>query len=135
MYQYKSSYRVSYGDTDQMGFMYYGHYARVYEIARTDSLRALGYTYKSMEESGVMMPVVDNYSKYIAPARYDDNLTITVFIKEMPDRRCIFEYEIHNEEGKLLNIGKTTLAFMDASTYKTTRVTAKMINLLKPFFA
>jgi acyl-CoA thioester hydrolase len=74
MYQYKSSYRVSYGDTDKMGFMYYGHYARVYEIARTDSLRALGYTYKSMEESGVMMPVVDNYSKYIAPARYDDNL-------------------------------------------------------------
>ena len=76
MYQHEYQYRVRYADTDQMGYVYYGNYARLYEIGRVEALRSLGFSYKAMEDSGVMMPVYENTAKYIAPALYDELLTI-----------------------------------------------------------
>ena len=77
-----------------MGYVYYGNYASYYEAARVEALRALGLTYRALEESGIMMPVLENYSKYIAPAHYDELLTITTTVKEKPGVRIMFEYEI-----------------------------------------
>ena len=90
MYQFEHSYRVCYADTDQMGFMYYGHYARLYEIGRVEALRALEMPYIELENNGVMMPVFDNYSKFLIPAKYDEVLTIRVLIKEMPSVKFVF---------------------------------------------
>ena len=112
--------RVRYGETDQMGYVYYGNYPLYYEVARTDMIRKIGWTYSKMEKSGVMMPVVSLNVKYIRPAFYDDELTIKVTVKKAPTTRMEFEYEVFNEKNKLINTGNTTLVFVDMKTGKPT---------------
>lgn len=108
--------RVRYAETDQMGYSYYGNYAKYYEVGRADSMRTLGMTYREMEERGVVMPIATMVSKYIRPARYDDLLTIRTIVKEVPAARMHFFYEVYNEEGVLLNLGETVLAFIKKDT-------------------
>ncbi len=134
MFIHKIKYRVTYGDTDQMGYMYYGNYARLYEIGRTESLRSIGYEYKKMEAEGIMLPVYENYSKYLAPALYDDLLTIKVTINKLPSIRCIFDYEIYNEAGKLLNTGQTTLVFSKTSDGKLCKPPKYLLDILEKYF-
>ena len=117
-----------------MGFVYYGNYATYYEVARVEALRKLGISYKILEENGIIMPVLENWSKYIQPARYDDLLTIKLVLKEMPERRITFEYEVFNEEKKLINLGSTTLVFLDKITGKTIQVPDIILEVLKPYF-
>ncbi len=80
MFVHETKLRVRYGETDQMGVVYYGNYALYYEVGRVEALRSIGMTYKGLEESGVMMPVAEVTSKYIRPAKYDDELTIRTII-------------------------------------------------------
>ncbi|WP_128543928.1 acyl-CoA thioesterase [Larkinella soli] len=126
--------RVRYADTDQMGYVYYGNYARYYEIGRVEALRSLGFHYKEMESSGVMMPVYENRSRYLKPARYDDLLTVRVSIRELPTIRIVFQYDIYNQEGDHLNIGETTLVFQQIRTGRLCRAPDELLEKLKPFF-
>ena len=126
--------RVRYAETDQMGFVYYGNYATYYEVARVESLRNLGFSYKSLEDEGILMPVTENKSKFIRPAKYDDLLTIKVMVKKFPTNRIIFEYEIYNERKKLINLGETILAFVDRKTGRAHKAPESIAKLLKPFF-
>ncbi|TRX53049.1 acyl-CoA thioesterase [Fulvivirga sp. M361] len=134
MYQHEVKIRVRYADTDQMGYVYYGNYATYYEVARVESLRSLGLTYKQLEEGGVMMPVLENTSKFIAPGRYDELLTVRVTIKEMPGVRITFHYEIYDESDKLIHEGHTLLVFVKMDTGRPCRMPEKMTQLLEPFF-
>lgn len=105
--------RVRYGETDQMGFVYYGNFALYLEQARTEMLRSVGYTYKSMEEMNVMLPVVNMNIRFLQPAKYDDLLTIKTYLKEKPNRKLIYFSEIYNEKGILLNKSEIILVFMN----------------------
>jgi len=134
MFTEKVTVRVRYADTDQMGYVYYGNYARYYEIARVESLRGLGLTYREIEKSGVMMPVVENKSKFIRPATYDELLTIKVMIRELPGKRVTFEYEVFNEEEKLINLGETILAFVKAEGRRPCMAPDVLVDAFKPFF-
>ncbi|WP_442794667.1 acyl-CoA thioesterase [Pelobium manganitolerans] len=118
MFSFETKIRVRYADTDQMGYMYYGNYAAVYEVARTEMLRSLGMTYRSMEEEGVMMPVLELKCKYIKPALYDDEITVKVVISEKPGVRIVFTYELFNQDGVLINLGETTLVFVNIQKNK-----------------
>ncbi|MDJ1473541.1 acyl-CoA thioesterase [Xanthocytophaga flava] len=133
MYIHEERIRVCYADTDQMGYVYYGNYARYYEIGRVESLRSLGFSYKKLEDSGVMLPVYEHSSRYHQPAKYDDLLTVKVLIKTMPTVRMLFSYEIYNEEGTLLNTGETTLVFIDKHSNKITKAPADLVQKLKPY--
>ncbi|GAA4398351.1 thioesterase family protein [Nibrella viscosa] len=126
--------RVRYADTDQMGYVYYGNYARFYEIGRVESLRSVGVSYKELEASGVMMPVYEMKTRYIRPARYDDLLTVQVSIPHLPGARILFQYEIFNQEGILLNTGETTLVFQRADTGRLCTMPAEWLSKIKPFF-
>lgn len=134
MYAHAVTYRVCYADTDQMGYMYYGNYARLYEIGRVETLRSLGVSYKDLELNGIGLPVAENYSKYHAPALYDDLLTIICHVEAMPSARITFSYEIKNEAGELIHEGKTTLVFMSMQNKKVTRVPDFVFNALAPYF-
>jgi acyl-CoA thioester hydrolase len=134
MFTNEVKYRVTYADTDQMGYMYYGNYAKLYEIGRTEALRNIGFKYKDMEAAGIMMPVYENYSKYLLPALYDDFLTIKVTIKTLPTVRCVFDYEIYNEAGTLLNIGQTTLVFSRMIDNKLCKPPQNLMLLLNKYF-
>ncbi|MFZ9143998.1 MAG: acyl-CoA thioesterase [Aquirufa sp.] len=114
-------YRVCYADTDQMGYVYYGNYARFYEIARVETLRNIGVSYKVLEDAGIGLPVYENYSKYHAPALYDDLLRVDCTLVKMPSARIEFEYRIYNQLDELLHEGKTTLVFMDLASKKVVK--------------
>jgi acyl-CoA thioester hydrolase len=134
MYRSETTVRVRYGETDQMGYVYYGNYGMYYEVARVESLRQLGLTYKAIEAQGIIMPVLENKSKFIAPARYDELLRIVCIIRDKPGIRIKFEYEIFNEENKLIHQGETLLVFVDKKTNKPCRPPNEMENILQPFF-
>lgn len=134
MYQSETSIRVRYGETDQMGYVYYGFYAMYYEVARVDALRQLGITYKEIEAMGVIMPVLENKSRYLLPGRYDEVLRIVTTLREKPSVRVVFEYEIFNEENKLIHQGETKLAFVDQKTNRPCRPPQRMEKILEPFF-
>jgi acyl-CoA thioester hydrolase len=134
MYSSETTVRVRYAETDQMGYVYYGNYALYYEVGRVESLRQLGLTYKALEGMGIMMPVLENHSRYKAPARYDELLTVKTTIKEMPGIRITFYYEIYNEEKKLVNEGQTQLVFIDMKSNRPCKAPEAMQQVLSPFF-
>ncbi|MEJ0054946.1 MAG: thioesterase family protein [Bacteroidota bacterium] len=113
MYRSETHIRVRYSETDQMQYVYYGNYASYYEVARVESLRQLGLTYKELEAMGVIMPVLENHSEFLSPALYDELLKIVVTIHEKPTVRIRFHYEIFNEQEKLIHRGETLLAFVN----------------------
>ena len=134
MYESSVKIRVRYSETDQMGYVYYGNYAAYYEVARVESLRNLGFAYKQLELQGVMMPVLENKTKFHQPARYDELLTIKVKIVNRPGVRIIFCYEIYNEEDVLINTGETILAFVNIQSGRPCRPPQVMQDLLDPYF-
>ena len=113
MFTHQIKFRVLYSDTDKMGYMYYGQYAKYLEMGRVEALRSLGLSYKSMEDTGVMLPVLDLKLKYLKPLFYDDEVTLTTKVCDMPEARIYFEYELKNPEGELTTLAETTLVFVD----------------------
>ena len=135
MYTATTQIRVRYGETDQMGFLYYGYYALYYEVGRAEAVRELGFTYRELEEMGVMMPVVELNAQYFRPALYDDLITVKTLIKELPDGPKIqFHSELYNEQGQLLNKGVTTLVFYDSKEKKKVNMPEELLSRLQPFF-
>lgn len=135
MYETLTQLRVRYAETDQMNVVYYGNYAQYFEVGRVESIRGLGITYKDMEASGVIMPVVEMHVKYLRSAKYDDLLTIKTTLRELPtDHKIEFFQEVFNETGKLLTSGKVVLYFLNAATYEKTTMPANLKEKLQPFF-
>lgn len=122
--------RVRYGETDQMGYCYYGNYAQYFEVGRVEALRSLGWSYKEMEEKGFMLPVSSFSVKYIAPAFYDDLLTVITRIIDLKGVRLLFEYEIKNEKGQLVSTADTTLVFVDKNTMRPTTPPEDFVSLI-----
>lgn len=134
MYTQDIQLRVRYAETDKMGYLYYGNYAMYYEVARVETIRSLGVSYKAMEDSGIMLPVLELKSKFIKPAHYDEMLTVKTSITQMPDVRIHFSYKIHNEQEALINTGETELVFFDWNRKKPCRAPDYVIEKLAPFF-
>ena len=118
MKKFSTSIRVRYGETDQMGVVYHGNYATYFEVARTEWLRDLGIRYKDMENSGIMLPVISLFFNFVKSAKYDDVLTIYVFLKKRPLVKIEFDYEIFNQKKEKISTGNSILAFMDMKTNK-----------------
>lgn len=134
MFEFTTQLRVRYGETDQMGYVYYGNYAEFYEVARVEMLRTLGTDYKLMEESGVMMPVAELHCKYLKPALYDQIITIKVILDEMPRAGMRFKYMLYNEDNELINTGETLLVFVNMKTNKICFIPKELAAKLKPYF-
>lgn len=135
MFSATTQIRVRYGETDQMGYLYYGNYALYYEVGRAEAIRQLGFTYRQLEEMGIMMPVAELNVQYFRPALYDDLITVKTILKVLPDSPKIqFHSELYNEEGQLLNKGVTTLVFYDPKEKKKTMMPPELHDRLAPFF-
>ena len=102
MFSHRTTYRVIYGDTDNMGQAYYGNYFRWFEIGRSEMFRFLGLPYKAVEEKGIFLPVAESYCKYATPARYDDVLVIETSLDSKLKAGVKFDYKIFKEDGRTL---------------------------------
>lgn len=123
--------RVRYGETDQMGYCYYGNYAQYFEVGRVEALRAVGLSYKELEEQGIMLPVSEFNVKYLSPAFYDDLLTIKTTITKIKGARIIFEYEIQNEKKQKVAFAFTTLVFVSKETMRPVSPPENFINIIE----
>ena len=125
--------RVRYGETDQMGVVYHANYASYFEVGRTEWLRQFGITYKSMEESGVMLPVVSLTLNYKNSARYDDLIKVKTTLKKLPLASIEFEYELTNQKNELVATGNTVLAFIDMERNRPTRCPKYLLDKIQNY--
>ena len=102
MFSHRTTYRVIYGDTDNMGQAYYGNYFRWFEIGRSEMFRALGLSYKAVEDNGIFLPVAEAHCRYAAPAKYDDILVIETSLDPKIKAGLKFDYRIFGEDGETL---------------------------------
>ena len=126
--------RVRYGETDQMGYVYYGNYAEYFEVGRVEWLRALGVSYKSLEDSGIMLPVLELRTRYLKPAKYDDLLTINTILIKKPLVKIEFDFEVFNQNQELLCTGYTQLVFVDKSKNKPIKAPQSLLDKIATLF-
>lgn len=126
--------RVYYQDTDKMGVVYYGNYARYYEIGRTEMIRDLGFTYKQLEELNIMLPARSLKINYLKPAYYDDLLTVRTIVDAIPKVKFPIKTEIYNENGELINSGEVVLVFYSSVTNKPVAAPKFFINQMVRIF-
>lgn len=135
MYVSETQIRIHYALTDQMGVVYHGHFAQLYEIGRTESIRQLGFAYKDIEALGIIMPVVNLQIKFFQPAKYDDLVTVKTILKEIPQNHKIIYYgEIYNESNNLLSTAEITMYFMHAKEMTRANMPEELIGKLKGYF-
>jgi acyl-CoA thioester hydrolase len=108
--------RVRYSETDQMGVVYHGNYIPYFEIGRVEWLRNKGVSYKSLEESGIALPIVSMTLNYKKPARYDDLLTVKTKFKKYSSVKIEFDCEIWSENLELLTTAHFVLVFVNMKT-------------------
>ena len=136
MFEHSHQLRIHYALTDQMGVVYHGNYAQFFEIARVEAIRKMGYTYKQVEEMGIIMPVFELNTRFIRPIRYDELITIKVTIKEMPlSYRFVFHGEIYNEKNEICTTGIVTLYIIDTKTGKKVELPEVLKTALLPYFS
>jgi acyl-CoA thioester hydrolase len=102
--------RVRYAETDQMGVVYYANYLVWFEVGRTEWLRQSGSTYRSLEDDGVSLPVIEAHCEYRQPARYDDELEIRTRAALISPARVRFDYEIARSDDVVAVVGHTVHA-------------------------
>ena len=116
MFTHKTTCRVTYGDTDKMGFVYHANYFRWFEIGRSEMFRYLGVPYKSIESKGFFLPLSEVHCKFNSPSQYDDILLIETSLDTNIKAGMKFDYRIFSEDGKkILAKGYTKHACVDRS--------------------
>jgi acyl-CoA thioester hydrolase len=105
--------RVRYAETDKMGVVYYAHYFEWFEVGRCEALRAAGFTYRELEENGLLLPVIEAICHYHQPGRYDDEVAIKATGHLVSAARVAFDYEVvRKSDGLRLASGRTVHAAM-----------------------
>lgn len=131
MKSYTSYVKVRYAETDQMGVVHHGNYPEYLEIARLDWLDDLGFSYKKMEEEGVMLPVFELNLKYHKPVGFNQQLRVETHLRELPGVKITFDYSIYNEKDELVTSASSVLVFMDAITRRPIRCPDYILEKLK----
>ena len=134
MKSHEIQFRVRYGETDQMGYVYYGNYAEYFEMGRVEWLRTLGISYKQMEADGVMLPVVRMNIEYKKPATYDELLTLKTTLLKLPTAQIEFVFELLNENKELLTKAYVSLVFIDIKRNRPVRAPEAILEKLHPYF-
>lgn len=134
MYSHTTHLRVRYGETDKMGVVYHAHYVEYYEVARTECIRSLGFSYRELEERGIILPVTKVESRYKDSLYYDDDITIKATIKEMPGYKIKFFYDVMKDQH-IVNKGCTELIFYDVKKQRPCKPPKEIIDSLEPYFS
>ncbi len=127
--------RPRYNEVDRMGYVYHANHVTYCHQARTELLRKYGLHDEEMEKKGYMLPVISFNIKYKTAAKYDELLTITTTVKKMPKVRFVFDFEIKNEEGKVVSIGNSEVVFVDILNRKPLLVPKFVTEILEGVFA
>jgi len=131
MFSHEIQTRIRYSETDKMGFCYYGNYAQFFEMGRVETLREIGVTYATMEDQGILLPVVDFSVKYFKPALYDEVITIKTTLVDEPLIKIEFDYELFNSKNERITKANTVLVFTDEATKKPIKAPEELIQKIR----
>ncbi len=107
------TFRVRYIETDAMGIVHHSSYLAWMEMGRTEFMRHFGFTYRQLELTGILLPVLEVRVRYFSPAYYDDELVITTWVDDLTRVRLALAYRIDRPaDGKLLTEGSSLHTFM-----------------------
>ncbi|MEZ5007533.1 MAG: thioesterase family protein [Chitinophagales bacterium] len=134
MFVHEYQYRVPYPEVDRLNVVHHGHYAKYFELGRLEAMRAMGWSYKDMEDGGIGLFVVEMQSKFLKPATYDEVITIITTLRKLPGRKVTFETEILNEQNDTCCIGTVNLLFINKSKTKVCSIPSELKKLLQPYF-
>ena len=123
--------RVRYQETDRMGIVYHANYLSYFELGRVEWLRFKGLDYARLEDSGVLLPVVNVSVNYMAPARYDQLLSLKTELVKIGGASLVFQNEIYDENKQLLVEGEVTLVAADSSSFKPIKIPASLLSLIQ----
>lgn len=125
-----TTHRVNYSETDQMGVVYHARHVVWLDVARTEHLRQLGFSYRDLEEQGIRLVVTDLQIRYRAAARYDDLIRIRCRVKDAASRRVVFSYHLElADTGTPVADAETTLICLDR-THRVSRMPAAVVEAL-----
>ena len=126
--------QIRYDEVDKMGYVYHGNYAKYYHISRTELLRKIGFSDKSMESHNIIMPIIELNIKYMKPIYYDDIITITTYMLNIPGARMKFLHEVRNTDDELINEATSTVVFVDMDSRMPMRAPDFLVNKIKTYF-
>jgi len=121
MIKHAMKYRVIYADTDAMGVMYYANYLRVYEAARGDFMRKIGFSFSEMEVKGILCPAINVNLEYFRFAKFDTEVTIETSVNKIPSSKLEFIQEMYDSNNTLLNRAIVVLGFVRTNKFKAVR--------------
>ncbi len=133
MIEYDYAFRVMYPDTDQMGTMHHGEYAKYYEAARWELFRSIGIAYRSVEEAGFLLPVIRMNFTFYKTVHYDDVLTVRTTLRAIKGVRIWFDYQLFNEKNELINKAETELAFVKSDTWSPCAPPAFVVSAIEKY--
>jgi len=123
--------RVRYQETDRMGIVYHANYLSYFELGRVEWLRNKGLDYARLEDSGVLLPVVNVSIIYKAPASYDQLLSVETVLVKIGGASLVFQNKIYDENKRLLVEGEVTLVATDSSSFKPIKIPASLLSLIQ----
>lgn len=127
---YSHALRSRYGETDQMGYVYYGRYFEYFEVARTEMIRSLGIPYSKLEDDGIMLPVTYSQIEYKSPVFYDEEMNIQVFVFKQPLVRLETFYRITTyRQSEPHILGQVNLCFSKTETRKPCKAPGYFLEL------
>ena len=124
--------RVSYGETDAMGFVYHAEYLHIFERSRGAYLRSLGIDYNAVEKGGLFFPVSEAWCRYRHPAKYDDLIVVHAGISELGRASLTFTYRLYDASRTLLLAEGTTRHACTNAEGRPTRLPEWLSQKLKP---
>jgi acyl-CoA thioester hydrolase len=126
--------RPRYGEVDQMGYVYHANYVSYCHQARTELLRKFGICDHILEENDIMLPVIEMNLRYFKPSHYDEKLTITTIIREIPLVRFRFEFKITNDQQEKVCQASSTVVFVERLSRRPIKVPELVENALMSAF-
>ncbi|MEO8521293.1 MAG: thioesterase family protein [Acidobacteriota bacterium] len=121
-----STVRVRYAETDKMGVVYYANYFVWFEVARTDLLRHLGWSYREMEHAGVSLPVIEADCQYHRSVKYDDEIEIRAEGRLLSKVRMEFRYRVTRRDDQVMAASGRTLHAAVSMAGKPCRLPARV---------
>lgn len=131
MIKHTMQYRIIYADTDAMGVMYYANYLRVYEAARGDFMRKIGFSFSEMEKRGIVCPAINVNLEYFRFAKFDNEVTIITSVEKIPASKLEFIQEMYDTDNKIINRAIVTLGFVNSERFKAVRCPDWIVSLFK----
>ncbi len=124
--------RVNYSEIDKMGVVYHSRYAVWLDVARTEYLRQAGMTYRELEELGFFLVVGDLTMRYHRPARYDDEVRVRCWVRDVASRRVTFAYRLTDAVTGVLLVSAETRMLSLNHQFHPTRIPPEVLALLQP---